>query len=103
MVILRDSSYPDIEGLVRYVYRGEVDVEPERLQSFLRTAEVLKIKGLADQNLSASSEVAGMAASSAANNNNQSAAVEEPVIKEVRTEKPVFPHNVRLLNSKWIR
>ena len=79
MVILRDSSYPDIEGLVRYVYRGEVDVEPERLQSFLRTAEVLKIKGLADQNLSASSEVAGMAASSVANNNN----TEEPVIKEV--------------------
>ena len=80
VVILRDSSYPDIEGLVRYVYRGEVDVEPERLQSFLRTAEVLKIKGLADQNLSASSEVAGMAASSVANNNNNT---EEPVIKEV--------------------
>ena len=86
MVILRDSSYPDIEGLVRYVYRGEVDVEPERLQSFLRTAEVLKIKGLADQNLSASSEVAGMAASSVANNNNNNNNnnTEEPVIKEVR-------------------
>ena len=51
MVILRDSTYADVEGLVRYIYRGEVDVEPDRLQSFLRTAELLKIKGLADQNL----------------------------------------------------
>ena len=41
----------DIEGLIRYVYRGEVDVQPEQLQSFLRTAELLQIKGLADQNL----------------------------------------------------
>ena len=49
MVILRDSSYADVEGLVRYIYRGEVDVEPDRLQSLLRTAELLKIKGLADQ------------------------------------------------------
>ena len=43
------ASHADVEGLVRYIYRGEVDVEPDRLQSFLRTAELLKIKGLADQ------------------------------------------------------
>ena len=49
VVILRDASAADVEGLVRYIYRGEVDVEPDRLQSFLRTAELLKIKGLADQ------------------------------------------------------
>ena len=51
VIILRDSCYVDIEGLIRYVYRGEVDVQPEQLQSFLRTAELLQIKGLADQNL----------------------------------------------------
>ena len=51
VIILRDSSFDDIEGLIRYVYRGEVDVQPEQLQSFLRTAELLQIKGLADQNL----------------------------------------------------
>ena len=33
------------------VHRGEVDVQPDQLQSFLSTAELLKIKGLADQNL----------------------------------------------------
>ena len=55
VIILRDSSYVDIEGLIRYVYRGEVDVQPEQLQSFLRTAELLQIKGLADQNLCNSS------------------------------------------------
>ncbi len=59
MVILRDASYADVEGLVRYVYRGEVDVEPDRLQAFLRTAELLKIKGLADQNLSSSPAAVG--------------------------------------------
>ena len=40
-----------MEGLVRYVYRGEVDVQPQHLQSFLKTADALKIKGLADQGL----------------------------------------------------
>ena len=49
MVILRDASFVDVEGLVRYIYRGEVDVGQDRLQSFLKTAETLKIKGLADQ------------------------------------------------------
>ena len=51
VIILRDASYTDVEGLVRYVYRGEVDVQPQHLQSFLRTADALKIKGLADQGL----------------------------------------------------
>jgi len=51
VVIIRDASYTDVEGLVRYVYRGEVEVLPERLPSFLKTAELLKIKGLADQTL----------------------------------------------------
>ena len=51
VIILRDASYTDVEGLVRYVYRGEVDVQPQHLQSFLRTADSLKIKGLADQGL----------------------------------------------------
>ena len=51
MVILRDTSFVDVEGLVRYVYRGEVDVQPERLPVFLRTAALLKIKGLAEQGL----------------------------------------------------
>lgn len=36
---------------MRYVYRGEVDVQPQHLQSFLKTADALKIKGLADQGL----------------------------------------------------
>ena len=51
VIILRDASYTDVEGLVRYVYRGEVDVQPQHLQSFLKTADALKIKGLADQGL----------------------------------------------------
>lgn len=51
MVIIRDASFSDVEGLVRYVYRGEVEVLPERLPSFLKTAELLKIKGLAEQTL----------------------------------------------------
>lgn len=51
MVILRDSLFVDVAGLVRYVYKGEVDVDPEHLQSFLKTAELLKIKGLTDQTL----------------------------------------------------
>ncbi len=56
VVILQDAAFEDVEGLVRYIYRGEVDVRHERLQNFLRTADLLKIKGLAEQHMTASAE-----------------------------------------------
>ena len=37
-----------IEKLLRFIYQGEVNVQQENLARFLKTAEMLKIRGLAE-------------------------------------------------------
>lgn len=47
IIVLKDVSKDEIEGLLSYMYLGEVNVHHNKLASFLKTAESLKIKGLA--------------------------------------------------------
>ena len=39
---------PTSQSILEFVYLGEVNVEQDRLQSFLKTAELMRIKGLTD-------------------------------------------------------
>ncbi|BES99672.1 BTB/POZ domain [Nesidiocoris tenuis] len=48
VVILKDVLPEDVEALLSYVYQGIVYVSEVKLTSFLQTAELLQIKGLAD-------------------------------------------------------
>ncbi|KAK6635377.1 hypothetical protein RUM44_000628 [Polyplax serrata] len=48
VVILKDVKFVDIKALVEFMYKGEINVENSHLTSLLKTAEELKIKGLAD-------------------------------------------------------
>jgi len=48
IIILKDTSYDDILALVEFMYRGEINVGQHQLASLLKTAENLKIKGLAE-------------------------------------------------------
>ncbi|KAG1661365.1 Protein bric-a-brac 2 [Nymphon striatum] len=48
IVILKDMSHSDLKAVVDFMYRGEVDVSQDQLSSLLKTAEVLKIKGLVE-------------------------------------------------------
>ncbi|XP_069943024.1 protein abrupt isoform X3 [Cherax quadricarinatus] len=50
IIILRDVAYVDMSALLSFVYQGEVYVSQDRLTNFLRTAEMLHIKGLTEQN-----------------------------------------------------
>ncbi|XP_045585273.1 protein abrupt isoform X4 [Procambarus clarkii] len=50
IIILRDVAYVDMSALLSFVYQGEVYVSQDRLTTFLRTAEMLHIKGLTEQN-----------------------------------------------------
>ncbi|XP_076038979.1 uncharacterized protein LOC143024084 isoform X5 [Oratosquilla oratoria] len=50
IIILRDVSFADVSALLSFVYQGEVYVSQDRLSTFLRTAEMLHIKGLTEQN-----------------------------------------------------
>ena len=51
IIILRDVREEDLRLLLNFMYAGEVQVDQERLTGFLRTAEMLQIKGLLDHPL----------------------------------------------------
>ena len=46
MFFLKDTSYPDLAAVVEFVYKGEVNVLQSQLATFLKTAEMLQVKGL---------------------------------------------------------
>lgn len=48
IIILKDVRYGDLRALLDFMYKGEVAVDQDRLPSFLRLAETLKIRGLAE-------------------------------------------------------
>ncbi|XP_018346555.1 PREDICTED: protein bric-a-brac 2 isoform X4 [Trachymyrmex septentrionalis] len=50
IVILKDVASSDMESLLRFMYHGEVHVGQEQLPAFLKTAQMLQVRGLADVN-----------------------------------------------------
>ncbi|XP_018561077.1 protein abrupt-like isoform X3 [Anoplophora glabripennis] len=48
IVILRDVRQKDMENLLRFMYNGEVHIGQEHLTDFLKTAQMLQVRGLAD-------------------------------------------------------
>ncbi|XP_060862038.1 protein tramtrack, beta isoform-like isoform X2 [Metopolophium dirhodum] len=47
VVILKDINQDDVQALLNFVYQGTVYISEKKLESFLRTAELLQIRGLA--------------------------------------------------------
>ncbi|CAG2063924.1 unnamed protein product [Timema podura] len=47
IIIMKDSTFWEIQALVHFMYCGEVNVAKDKLSSLLGAAESLKIKGLA--------------------------------------------------------
>ena len=50
IVILKDTRWSELKAIVEYMYRGEISVAQEELQSLLRVAETLRIRGLSELN-----------------------------------------------------
>jgi hypothetical protein len=48
IVILKDVRFVDLKAIIDFMYRGEVNVSQDQLSILLKTAETLKVKGLAD-------------------------------------------------------
>ncbi|KAG1661738.1 Protein bric-a-brac 2 [Nymphon striatum] len=48
IVIMKDMKYTDLKAVVRFMYKGEVNVSQDKLSTLLKTAESLQIKGLAE-------------------------------------------------------
>ncbi|KAK8727993.1 hypothetical protein OTU49_009328 [Cherax quadricarinatus] len=47
IVILKDVGHVELERLLEFMYNGEVSIAQDQLAAFLKTAENLKIRGLA--------------------------------------------------------
>nr|XP_045581505.1 zinc finger and BTB domain-containing protein 45-like isoform X2 [Procambarus clarkii] len=48
VILPPEVRFADLEKLLRFIYQGEVNVHQENLARFLKTAEMLKIRGLAE-------------------------------------------------------
>ncbi|XP_055845866.1 broad-complex core protein isoform X4 [Episyrphus balteatus] len=49
VIVLQDVNFLDLHSLVEFIYHGEVNVHQRSLSSFLKTAEVLRVSGLTQQ------------------------------------------------------
>ncbi|CAG9835521.1 unnamed protein product [Diabrotica balteata] len=68
IVILPEVNYNALSSLLHFMYQGEVSVSQEEIPTFMRVAEMLKVKGLTDNNSSStSSETNGYTSSSRSN------------------------------------
>ena len=47
VVVLKDIKLEELQGLLSYIYLGEVNISHEKLPALVKAAEFLKIKGLA--------------------------------------------------------
>ncbi|XP_034235601.1 protein tramtrack, beta isoform-like isoform X2 [Thrips palmi] len=47
VIILQDTHFSELESLLCFVYKGEVNIDEENLPALLRAAETLQIRGLA--------------------------------------------------------
>ncbi|XP_031787229.1 broad-complex core protein isoforms 1/2/3/4/5 isoform X2 [Nasonia vitripennis] len=68
IVILRDVASSDMESLLRFMYHGEVHVGQEQLAAFLKTAQMLQVRGLADVNSGAASKLPAASGTNSGNN-----------------------------------
>lgn len=48
IVILKDVGHKELVAILQFMYQGEVNVQQEDLATFLKTAELLQIKGLTE-------------------------------------------------------
>ncbi|KAK4294185.1 hypothetical protein Pmani_023344 [Petrolisthes manimaculis] len=64
VIVLRDTSFLELKSLLSFIYHGEVNVSQERLGLLLKTAEALRIKGLAQDKRTSDNEPFGSLASS---------------------------------------
>ena len=62
IVILKDTKFTELQSLLQFMYKGEVSVEYGQLATLLKTAENLRVKGLADVTTTAAAAAAAATA-----------------------------------------
>lgn len=51
VVILKDVRHGDLKNILEYMYCGQVNILKENLPNFLKTAELLQVKGLSGEDI----------------------------------------------------
>ena len=49
VIFLKDTSASDLHAVLEFMYRGSVNVSQAQLGSFIKTAEMLQIRGLSGE------------------------------------------------------
>lgn len=57
IVILQDVKYSSLCSLLEFMYQGEVSVSQDEIPVFMKVAEMLKVKGLTENNSSGNTSV----------------------------------------------
>uniref|UniRef100_A0A182J436 Broad-complex core protein n=1 Tax=Anopheles atroparvus TaxID=41427 RepID=A0A182J436_ANOAO len=102
VIVLQDVAFTDLHALVEFIYHGEVNVHQRSLSSFLKTAEILRVSGLTQQQ---AEETHGMHTSLGANL--PSGVVHHPIYPEKMLDDSLYvsqgasppPHLTSLQNS----
>lgn len=50
IVIMRDIRWTELQPIVEFMYRGEINVSQDQIEPLLKVAQLLKVRGLADVN-----------------------------------------------------
>ena len=48
VIVIKDMEFDNLKSLVEYMYKGETNVAQPMLPAFIKDAESLQIRGLAD-------------------------------------------------------
>ncbi|XP_037077125.1 protein bric-a-brac 2-like [Pollicipes pollicipes] len=48
IIVIDEVAFADMQAVVQFMYKGEINVAEQQLPSLLKVAETLKIRGLAD-------------------------------------------------------
>lgn len=48
IVIMRDVKWPELKAVIEFMYKGEINIDREKIAPLLRVAEMLQIRGLAE-------------------------------------------------------
>uniref|UniRef100_T1I9M9 BTB domain-containing protein n=2 Tax=Rhodnius prolixus TaxID=13249 RepID=T1I9M9_RHOPR len=59
IIFLKDVKFLELKAMLDYMYKGEVNISQDQLDSFLKTAEALQIKGLTDQRVGGGAPTGG--------------------------------------------
>lgn len=81
IIFLRDVNYTEMKALLQFMYEGEVNVSQNLLPMFLKTAEALQIRGLADNaiNSKTSDDLTSSAVNSPARNSDHHSRPSSPL------------------------